>query len=81
MLIALFKHDSLINKQNAVFYLGFAFNLVRIIEFNVKEERDKEYLDELFKNIFVAIEKPSQSILFMVLNYFFEPIIMAKKDK
>ena len=81
MLIALFKYDGLITKQNGVFYLGFAFNLVRIIEFNVKNDRDKEHLQELFKNILGALEKPGQSILFLVLNYFFEPHFSEKKEK
>jgi len=73
MLTALFKHNDLINKQNAIFYLGFSFNLIRIIEFNVKLERDRDYLHNLFKHMLEAINKPSQSILFLVLNYFFEP--------
>ncbi len=34
MLTALFKLEGYLTKQNAVFYLGFAFNLLRIVEFN-----------------------------------------------
>ena len=73
MLTAIFKHDDIISKQNAVFYIGFAFNLIRIIEFNAKIERDRGYLHALFKQILLAINKSSHSILFLVLNYFFEP--------
>jgi hypothetical protein len=78
MLTALFRSDDLINKQNSVFYLGFAFNLFRIVEFNAQVDRDKEYLDDLFKCVLKAVDKPSHSILFLVLNYFLEPVYGAK---
>ena len=81
MLTAIFKSSGLINKQNAVFYLGFAFNMVRIIEFNTELKRDKAYLDDLFKHILGAVTKPTHSILFLVLNYFFSPECGAKEDK
>lgn len=78
MLTALFRLDSYLTKQNAVFYLGFAFNLLRIIEFNSEPSRDKEYINEFFKSVIEAISKPTHSILFLVLNYFFESTCTPK---
>jgi hypothetical protein len=81
MLTALFKLEGYLTKQNAVFYLGFAFNLLRILEFNTQSERDKEYLNDFFAAVIEAVQKESHSILFLVLNYFLEPVCGEKTQQ
>lgn len=53
--------------------MGFAFNLLRILEFNADQERDKDYLNVFWETILKAVREQEHSLLFMVLNYFFEP--------
>lgn len=73
MLTALFKLTGYLTKQNAVFYLGFAFNLLRIIEFNSELPRDQEYFKDFFSAVMEAVQRQEHSLLFLVVNYFLEP--------
>lgn len=70
---ALFKLQEKLTKQNAVFYMGFMFNLLRIIEFSANPVRDREYLKAFFKALVGAIPNASYSVFFLVVNYFFQP--------
>ncbi len=78
MATALFNLDDYLKEQNVVFYVGFFFNILRIIEMNFEKKRDADYLNNLFEAIYKRIYSKKHSPLFMVLNYFFEPNYGAK---
>jgi hypothetical protein len=73
MATALFALDNHITPQNAVFYIGFLFNLLRILEMNLDPARDAAYLTGFFQAVHGKVFSEKHSILYMVLNYFFEP--------
>lgn len=73
MVTALFKLNNYLNPQNVIFYLGFFFNLLRIVEINLDSARDQDYISVFFKNVLSKLYSSSHSILYMVLNYFIEP--------
>ena len=80
MATALFTLTHYINEQNAVFYIGFLFNLLRIIEMNLEPRRDAVYLKQFFTAVFTKIYSEKHSVLFMVLNYFFEPVYSPRTN-
>jgi hypothetical protein len=51
MATALFSLEGHIHQQNAVFYIGFLFNLLRILEMNLDPIRDAAYLKDFFRAI------------------------------
>jgi len=65
-------------KQNAVFYMGFLFNLLRILEFNAHPTRDYIYLTNLFRAVLDGLSNAKYSLLYLVLNYFFQPVYGEK---
>lgn len=81
MITALFNLDDCINRQNAVFYIGFLFNLLRIVETNLEAERDAIYLNRLFDAFHRRLSSPAHSVLYMALNFFFEPKYSSKSEK
>lgn len=81
MIIALFELENYLNNQNSVFYMGFFFNLLRIVEMNLQSIRDRSYIIRFFEAIHRRINSPSHSIFFNVLNYFFEPRYGTKQSE
>lgn len=81
MSTALFRLDNYIIEQNGVFYIGFLFNLLRMLEKNLEPARDSKYIRELFDAILSKVYSENHSVLFMVLNYFFEPSYHPTPDK
>lgn len=73
MATALFILDNHITPQNAVFYIGFLFNLLRILEMNLEPIRDAAYLKDFFRAVHSRVYSQKHSVLYLVLNYFFEP--------
>jgi len=58
MITALFKLKNYINEKNAVFYMGFLFNLLRIIEGSMDSVRDRPYLDGFYQAVTQSLNSP-----------------------
>ena len=73
MVTALFNLDNYITDKNCIFYMGFLFNLLRIIEGTLEPTRDRPYLDQLYGAIHSGLNSPNHAPAYLVLKYFFEP--------
>jgi hypothetical protein len=70
---ALFTKENYLNDNNIVFYLGLLFNLLKIIENNLKNKQTQSRIHELIEAFDNRIENEDYSPLMIVWNFFLSP--------